>query len=203
VDDNGRVSSHASWGVFAGKTGALAAASPSGNATGYTLGLMTRTATSSSSGDVMASASVLNGCAMASSWTYLRQDLAYVPDADINGLATAGYQSVSTYPGSNPTYGGKKRIDTPINIQNISMNLADNAAATARANTTLNVITYTIGLGSNGGVDDVLLKRMANDPLSNIYTSTKPDGLYVYAPKSTELNGAFARIAGEILRLAQ
>lgn len=203
VDDLGRASTHASWGTFAGKTGAIAAASPAGNATGHTLGLMTRTATSSSSGDVMASASVLNGCAMASSWTYLRQDLAHVPDTDINGLSTAGYQSVSNYPGSNPTYSGKKRIDTPINIQRIAMNLADNAAATARGNSTINVVTYTIGLGGNGGVDDVLLKRMANDPLSNIYDNTKPDGLYVYAPNSSQLNSAFARIAGEILRLAQ
>jgi hypothetical protein len=203
VDDLGRSSSNGSWGTFAGKTGAIAAASPASNATGYTLGLMTRTATSSSSGDIMASASVLNGCAMASSWTYLRQDLAYVPDTDINGLATAGYQSVATIPASNPTYSGKKRIDTPINIQNIAMNLADNAAAAARNNSTLNVVTYTIGLGSNGGVDDVLLKRMANDPLSNIYNNAKPDGLYVYAPNSAALNSAFARIAGEILRLAQ
>jgi hypothetical protein len=203
VDDLGRSSGNASWGTFAGKTGAIAAASPSTNATGYTLGLMTRTATSSSSGDTMASAATLNGCAMASSWIYLRQDLAYVPDTDINGLLTAGYQSVSVYPGSNPTYSGKKRIDTPINIQNIAMNLADNAAAAARANSTLNVVTYTIGLGANGGVDDVLLKRMANDPLSNIYDSTKTDGLYVYAPNSSDLNSAFARIAGEILRLAQ
>jgi hypothetical protein len=83
------------------------------------------------------------------------------------------------------------------------MNLADNAAATARGNSTINVVTYTIGLGGNGGVDDVLLKRMANDPLSNIYDNTKPDGLYVYAPNSSQLNSAFARIAGEILRLAQ
>lgn len=203
VDDNGRASTHASWGVFAGKMGAIAAASPSGNATGNTLGLMTRTATDSSSGDLLLSGSAVSGCAMVTSWARARQDLAYVPDTDINGLSTAGYQSVSTFPGSNPTYSGKKRIDTPINIQRIAMNLADNAAAAARANTTLNVITYTIGLGGNGGVDDVLLKRMANDPLSNIYNNTKPDGLYVYAPNSTQLNSAFARIAGEILRLAQ
>jgi hypothetical protein len=184
VDDNGRDSNSGSWGTFSGKAWAIVAANSSTNATGYTLGLLARTETSSNGADVMASAAILNGCATASSRTYVRQALAYVPDTDLNGLSTAGYQSVSVYPGTNPNYSGKKRINTPINNQNMAMNLADNAATSARANSTLNVVTYTIGLGANGGLDDVL----ANDPLSNIYDSTKPDGLYVFAPNSSDLN---------------
>lgn len=52
-------------------------------------------------------------------------------------------------------------------------------------------------------MDDTLLKRMANDLTANNYDNTKVNGLYVYAPNSRDLNQAFARIAGENLRLGQ
>jgi hypothetical protein len=47
------------------------------------------------------------------------------------------------------------------------------------------------------------LERVANDPRSPIYDSTKPTGLYVYAATSADLQSAFAAVAGEILRLAR
>ena len=61
------------------------------------------------------------------------------------------------------------------------------------------MIIFAIGLGD---VDDVLLKRMANDPGANNYNSTLPAGLYVYAPTAADLDQAFTRVASEILRLA-
>jgi len=206
TDDNGRTSTTSGWGVFAGKVGAIAAATPASNSTGNTLGLMARYATNSNGGDPMQTSSTLPGCAMitqSNTWIHARRDLAYIPNTDVNGLSTSGYQSVSTFSSGHAAYPSRKRLDRPINIQNTAMNLADNAAATARTNSTLNIITYTLGLGGNGGVDATLLKRMANDPTSDIYDDTKVDGLYVYAASSADLNAAFARIASEILRLAQ
>ncbi|MCP2937782.1 hypothetical protein NK983_34305, partial [Salmonella enterica subsp. enterica serovar Typhimurium] len=60
---------------------------------------------------------------------------------------------------------------------------------------------YTLGLGT--GVDATLLRRMANDPASPIYDSTKQIGLYAYAPNAADLSRAFAQIASEILRLTR
>ncbi|MBL8238413.1 MAG: VWA domain-containing protein [Bryobacterales bacterium] len=203
TDDSGLTSTTAGWGTFAGKTAVIAAATPVTSTTGNTLGLLTRNVSDSTSGDTMASAALLTGCAVATSWTRVRQDVAYIPNTDINGLSTSGYQSVTQFASSHAAYPDKKRPDFPLNITRVAMNLADNAAATARANTTINPVTYTIGLGGNGGVDEGLLKRMANDPGSAVHDATKTDGLYVYAPNSSDLNQAFARIASEILRLAQ
>lgn len=206
TDDNGKTYSQSGWGTFAGKMGALAAASPATNSTGNTLGLMARFATSSNGGDPLLGSSALAGCAMitqSNTWIHARRDLSYVPDTDINGLSTSGYQGVTLFSSSHAYFPNKKRLDKPNNIMKIAMNLADNAAQTARANTTLNIITFTLGLGANGGVDDDLLMRMANDPGSSIHDSTKLDGEYVYAASAADLNAAFARIASEILRLAQ
>ena len=70
-------------------------------------------------------------------------------------------------------------------------------------NTTLDVIKHTIGPDGNGGGNNSLLKRMANDLTANNHDNTKVNGLYWYAPDSTDLNQAFARIAGEIRRWSQ
>jgi hypothetical protein len=80
------------------------------------------------------------------------------------------------------------------------MNLSDNVAAMARNNPTLPVVTYTIGLGTL--VDHDILRRMANDPTSPSYDSSRVSGLYVYAPTVDQINAAYARIASEVLRLA-
>lgn len=203
VDDAGRSSSNSSWGTFSGKTGVMVAASPESATTGNTLGLITRFVTNSTSSSDLVGSTIGNGCAFMSSWSRARQDLAYVPDTDINGLSTSGYKSVTLFSGSHGAYANKKRIDIPVNLANVATNLADNAATSVRNNSTLNVVTYTIGLDGNGGVDSTLLRRMANDLASPIYDDTKTAGLYVYAPNSSDLNQAFARIASEILRLAQ
>jgi hypothetical protein len=81
------------------------------------------------------------------------------------------------------------------------MNLSDNAAAAARNHPDLGIVTYAIGLGS--GVDHNLLRRMSNDLASPIYDSTRVNGIYVHAPTTAQIGAAYARIASEILRLAQ
>ena len=102
-------------------------------------------------------------------------------------------------PAGHP-YAGKLRIESN-NSTAISRSLCDNAARRARAHPTIPIVTYTIGLGA--GVDGNLLRRMANDLASPTYDNTKLSGLYVPAPTLADISTAYARIAGEVLRLAQ
>ena len=53
-------------------------------------------------------------------------------------------------------------------------------------------------------MDDVLLKRMANDPsLVPNPVAAGNTGRYVYAADATQLDLAFTRVASEMLRLAR
>ena len=199
VDDNGYAASHVSWGTFAGKTGVLTGGSPSATS-GDTNGLVNPVAASFSTSEPLVGSSVSNGCAFVGDQRRARRDIAYIPTTNNNGIATTGYMPLTLFGSGHPYY-NKIRPDVPQNLTNVGMNLANNAAATIRADTNLNVVTYTIGLDGNGGIDAGLLKRMANDPGSPIYDSTKEDGLYAYVPNSTELNLAYSRILSDILRL--
>ncbi len=201
TDDTGKLFTASGWGTFAPKSGVIAGGNL--NSTGAdTPGLINPTATTFT-GESMIDSSLRPGCQMSVDSSRARYDLAYVPWTDANGNSTTGYQSGLLTFGSGHPYQDFLRLDRPENIAKIGINLADNAAAAARNNTSLGVVTYTIGLGSNGGVDDTLLKRMANDLSSPIYDNTKSNGIYIYAPSSADLGNAFARIASEILRLAQ
>ena len=201
TDDTGKLFTANGWGTFAPKTGVITGGNI--NATGGdTPGLVNPIATTFT-GEPMIASSQRSGCQMSIESKRARYDLAYVPWTDANGYSTTGYQSgLLTFAAGHP-YAGFLRLDRPENIARIAINLADNAAAAARNNATLNVVTYTIGLGSNGGVDGILLERMANDLASPIYDNTKANGIYIFAPNSADLGGAFAKIASEILRLAQ
>ncbi len=145
------------------------------------------------------------GCAFGAGTTnfnlmrYVRRDIAYIPNFDLyNNRMDCCYRSVSTF--SSGPYAGRIRPDRPSSVGAASTNATDNAAKRIRQNLAMPTIFYVIGLGS---VDSVLLKRVANDPSSPTYNRDEPTGLYVYAPDKTQLNQAFARIASEILRLAQ
>jgi Mg-chelatase subunit ChlD len=199
-DDNGRVSTDASWGTFAPKVGVITGGNIN-SSSGDTPGLIQSAATSFAE-NMIPSAQRTN-CQMSIQSKRARYDLAFVPTTDENGLNTTGYQTGLLTFAAGHAYEGRLRLDRPNNISRIAMNLADNAATTARANTNLGVVTYTIGLGSNGGVDDELLQRMANDLEASNYDNTKAAGLYIFAPTSADLGNAFAKIASEILRLAQ
>jgi len=179
--------------------------------TGATWGLIVPVASSAT--DVSDPNIAAAGCAFTSNFpgyngngasaTNIRRDVAYMPDTDVYGNSTSGYKAVDTFNTSGHPYFGKKRIDIPMAVTGAGMNVLDSAASRMRADATLKPVIYTIGLGSNGGVDHELLRRTANDPTSPIYDDTKPPGLYVYAPTPTDLNYAFVRVASEILRIAQ
>ena len=113
-----------------------------------------------------------------------------IPEVDFWGNSARGYTSLP---------------DGPISFSNnnsdaVSMNAAEDAASKARKD---GIIIYTIGLGSNGGVDKAFLQRVANDPAYVSYNSAEPGGKFYYSPNASQLNAAFQSIASDILRISQ
>jgi hypothetical protein len=139
--------------------------------------------------------------------TYVTTDVSYAPLLDYwgNSLNPANaYRSVTlSAPGVS--------IASATNVQNFSTNAADHAGLRIRrgdpdamnGNRTLTGVTiFSIGLGAV--VDEVLLKRIANDPsLTPNPVAAGTLGRYVYAADATQLNQAFTRVASEMLRLAR
>ncbi len=186
--------------------------------TGITWGVMLGQAASrpDADNDELVVAPNSSGCSYASGsgLSYLqrmRRDIAYIPDTvtyDGTVISTSGYMPLSAPGDKFPTghsYAGRIRPDSPRAVRYVGNNVADNIAAIMRNNTRLKPTVFSIGLGgtSTEGIDHVFLRRLANDPSSPIYDSSKPVGLYVYAPTPAQLSEAFARIASEILRLSQ
>jgi Flp pilus assembly protein TadG len=152
-------------------------------------------------------------------------DVAYLPRQDMFGNyldsgpngSGAPFVSVRTYPSG--VYSGKIRSDDVwtgcctigVNdtITNAGINALDNAAQRARADAAtrnLGLVVYAIGLGNApGGVNNLLLARVANDPdTTNLPANTSyNDGIYVFSPDATQLNQAFNQIASEVLRLSK
>ncbi len=133
----------------------------------------------------------------------MRRDVAYIPDQDLYGNSTRGYQPVNTFP-SGP-YAGKIRPDEPATLRYAAYNAADAAATRIRNDASLTPIFYVIGLGGNDseGIDHQFLQRIANVPSSSIYDSSKQQGLYIYSPTTQQLGDAFATVAGEVLRISR
>jgi len=146
-----------------------------------------------------------NNCRFASNQSQVSSDVQYAPATDYwgNSLTATAYRSTTTS-------GAGLDIVSAQNVENFSINAADHAALRIRrgdpdptqSNHSLSgVAIFTIGLGD---VDDVLLRRMANDPsLTPNPVATGRQGRYVYAADATALDLAFTRVASEILRLAK
>ena len=138
--------------------------------------------------------------------TLMRQDVAYIPFQDYYGNSTqGGFIDNSAYlvsPG--PGY----RVDAPTSVIYASFNAAD-SQATAIRNDPMQPIIYAIGLG--GATDlhgdftlvDEFLHRVVNDRQSSIYDSSKPTGLFVYSPDTSQLAAAFRQIASVVLHLSK
>ena len=113
--------------------------------------------------------------------------------------------------GSYPTFGGTIPAGCVLGISDsitkAGLNALDNAAQRARADANaknLGLIVYSIGLGNApGGVDNILLQRVANDPAANNYNTAYLPGMYLYAPDTSTLNQAFGQIASEVLRISK
>jgi Flp pilus assembly protein TadG len=79
-------------------------------------------------------------------------------------------------------------------------NIANRAGDTQSMPVTVHVIAYT---GGTSGVDDGLLKRVANTSDSTSFSTAEPQGLYVPASDSTALANAFNQVASSLLHLSR
>jgi Mg-chelatase subunit ChlD len=187
------------------KLGVLTPGYSNGVVTNTIYGLYNQVATAQPMATDLTVISSNAGCAFKNDQTKVTTDVSYAPLTDYwgNSLNATAYRTVTTS-------GAGLSVTAGQNVENFSTNAADHAALRIRrgdpdplnANRTLGGVTiYTIGLGA---VDDVLLKRMANDPslTPNPVAAGNP-GLYVYAADATQLNLAFTRVASEMLRLAR
>jgi Flp pilus assembly protein TadG len=141
------------------------------------------------------------GCYFDANRQDIEKDIAHLPATDIWGNSLSGYKTVSRY-GSGP-YAGEIKVSSGTTMANAAANALDSAASRIRGDTNLNPVIFSIGLGGAGAAEDILLQRVSNDPASPIFNTSRPEGLYVYAPSAAELNQAFSRIASEILRLSR
>lgn len=203
-DAAGRVYPNAAWNPGP-KVGNLTTGSANGS-TGATRGVIERVQPS------MATATEPRitdraGCQFSSNDEYhMRRDIAFIPDTDYygNGTRCCYYSGLATF--SSGPYAGSLRPDKPTTLRQASANAVDNAAIRIRSDDLLDPVIYTIGLGDPTdptSLDEVLLRRLANDPTSPIYDNTKQEGIYVYAQDNTQLSAAFYRIASEVLRIAR
>lgn len=145
--------------------------------------------------DVTSTPSVsIKGCTPGN-WSLLSQMFAGIPESDQygNSATLSNYSSVTRDSNGNIIF-------SDANSDAVSKNAADDAARQARLNGTY---IYTIGLDGDGGVDNTLLERIANDPASPIYNSAQPTGKYYYSPNAGQLASIWNSIATEILRISQ
>jgi hypothetical protein len=145
---------------------------------------------------------------ISSTSTPFASDISYLPATDSfgNPIATSLLAGAG-FPAATVTSGGHVVANDRQTIENAGINALDNAAQNARIDAAANnlpFIVYTIGLGNApGGVNDVLLQRMANDPHSATHQSAYTDGLYMFSPDTAHLSSAFATIASDILRISK
>jgi len=136
----------------------------------------------------------------------IRQYLSGLPSRDINGNSTNGTGSISAYmPVDLSAAGLSSDIVVNGTVNAAASNAFDDAANRIRSDSSLRPIIYVIGLGGNAGSppDNILLKRIANDPSSTSFRASQQSGLYLLSPTSTDLRNAFLRIASSIVRLAR
>ncbi len=146
-----------------------------------------------------------------------------IPTADLwgNALQTGGYTNSHITGGSvSSVYTGTLgRWDATGAAQEYNWGLAiwnsvDNAAKSIRTDVNLagrtgdtsgkmNIQLYVIGYTGNGGCDDGLLKRVANDKSAAGYDSTQPTGKYYSASNGAELADAYNKLASDLLRLSR
>jgi Flp pilus assembly protein TadG len=146
-------------------------------------------------------------------------DFAWFPATDVYGN--------QLNPASNPYQavimtGSHVKSGSWANYHAAALNAADNAAYQARANTTIPVYFFGIGLGGNGAnpPDYILMQRMANDPNGDNYNSpakylpcaqesscvnyaSQPQGTFIFSANASALSQAFLAISSQVLRLSK
>ena len=147
-----------------------------------------------------------SGCAFVSNTSNFSSDVNAIPTSDAWGNSTTTTWTGGTETGF-PASVNTANVGTLQDLQNAGINALDNAAQNARADAVTNsmpYLVYTIGLGNApGGVNDELLKRIANDVTSGVHQSAYSDGKYMFSPNTAQLTAAFAAIASDILRISK
>jgi Flp pilus assembly protein TadG len=84
-------------------------------------------------------------------------------------------------------------------------NIRNDSNRVNRAGDTENIMPtiYTIGYEGDGGVDQGLLLRIANDKSSSSYNGSQATGMYIPASNTSALATAFTTVASAILRLSK
>jgi hypothetical protein len=136
----------------------------------------------------------------------ISSDVAYLPSKDVWGNSIgSSLLGGAGFPATVTTSGGNAQV-TSSNVTNGGINALDNAAQRARQDANVGnipLVVYTVGLGNSGGVNDELLKRIANDPSALAYQTAYTAGTYVYTPDTAHLAAAFAAIADDIMRISK
>jgi Flp pilus assembly protein TadG len=149
-----------------------------------------------------------NGSSQGTGTSHAQYDIAYYPETDLYGTPLRGAGSfvpVNSFPWSH-VYANKIDVRSRANMMNAAINAVDYMGQRIRNNAlNANIWTaiYVVGLAEAGNNQHLLLRRVANDPLSPIYDPNRLTGMYVYAPTAADLNAAFVKIASEILRISQ
>jgi hypothetical protein len=142
-------------------------------------------------------------------WGNSLQGTAYTTASSIsgNGSATTIYR--------NATVLDLTKVTIPYHWALAMWNSVDNAARNVRldvnkpnrvGDTTVNNLAiqfFVIGYPGNGGVDDGLLMRVANDTNATGYVSAQPQGRYYVASDPVQLADALNKVASQLLRLAR
>lgn len=136
----------------------------------------------------------------------ISSDVANLPTTDVwaNSISSSLLGGAG-FPATVTLSGGKIQV-TSNNVTNGGINALDNAAQRARQDANANnipFVVYTIGLGNSGGVNDELLKRIANDATALAYQTAYPAGTYIYTPDTAHLSAAFGEIADDIMRISK
>jgi Flp pilus assembly protein TadG len=159
----------------------------------------------------------ISGCtALGNGSNWALTDLAKIPPTDYYGTSTGGaaYTLGRAYASTCAvTYNPNQSTSvTDVCQWGLAMwNATDNIGKTIRGLNALGsipapvgmlpVTIYTIGYNGNGGVDPVLLKRLANTADSTSVDASQPIGKYIQVESATNLAAAFTEVAGSLLRL--
>jgi Putative Flp pilus-assembly TadE/G-like len=155
-------------------------------------------------------------------------DIASIPPWDVYGNLTTdlgqghAVSSASSFPagtgftGTINQAGGTTNDGTDAGnggqMQMAAWNAVDQGSNRIRSDTTMNITFYTIGYSGDGGTDDVLLARVANDPTQVSYGckcstlfqttgNTQRQGEYFPASDTNGIGDAFNKIAGILLAI--
>jgi hypothetical protein len=124
-------------------------------------------------------------------------------EVDSNGHIASSY--TGTLDHTKPTTAMDWALAAWNGVDNTANNIRNDINLANRAGDTQNMMVaiYTIGYEGDGGVDQGLLLRLANDKSSSSYNGNQSTGMYVPASNTDELANAFSTIGSAILRLSQ